>query len=446
MAAYQTTFYFTRRIMHLGCRQAPCSVRLSRTNFSSQATSPNKLDNDAVQVLGNRYERDEWTNVTPQILSKVGRNLHNQQYHPLNLIKQRIHNHIYARYTHRGNPLFSVYDYLSPATTTEQSFDSVLIPKDHVTRRKQDNYYINSDQLLRPHTSSHQRDLVKSGLDAFLVTGDVYRRDDIDRSHYPVFHQMEGVRLFTKHTLFEGVKGGHMLELFEEGRRVPEKQENHTLEAAKLVEHDLKQTLVALVKSLFGEDLQTRWVDCYFPFTHPSFELEIWYGGEWLEVLGCGVMEQELLRRAGASDKVGWAFGLGLERLAMILYGIPDIRLFWSDDHGFLSQFRVNDVNQPVKFQPFQKYEPIVRDISFWIPPGFERADFLDLVRTVGADVIEEVSLYDEFVHPKTKKTSNSYRIKYFQLERLLTNEEVSNIHKKIQDAAVQQLGVEGRF
>eukprot|EP00058_Branchiostoma_floridae_P019131 XP_002604620.1 hypothetical protein BRAFLDRAFT_126779 [Branchiostoma floridae] len=446
MAAHQTTFCFTRRIMHLGCRQAPCSVRLSRTNFSSQATSPSKLDNDAVQVLGNRYERDEWTNVTPQILSKVGRNLHNQQYHPLNLIKQRIHNHIYARYTHRGNPLFSVYDYLSPATTTEQSFDSVLIPKDHVTRRKQDNYYINSDHLLRPHTSSHQRDLVKSGLDAFLVTGDVYRRDDIDRSHYPVFHQMEGVRLFTKHTLFEGVKGGHMLELFEEGRRVPEKQENHTLEAAKLVEHDLKQTLVALVKSLFGEDLRTRWVDCYFPFTHPSFELEIWYGGEWLEVLGCGVMEQELLRRAGASDKVGWAFGLGLERLAMILYGIPDIRLFWSDDHGFLSQFKVNDINQPVKFQPFQKYEPIVRDISFWIPPGFERADFLDLVRTVGADVIEEVSLYDEFVHPKTKKTSNSYRIKYFQLERLLTNEEVSSIHKKIQDAAVQQLGVEGRF
>ena len=98
--------------------------------------------------------------------------------------------------------MFTMVDYLSPVVTVEQNFDSLLVPKDHVSRAKNDNYYINSEYLLRAHTSAHQRDLIKTGLDAFLVTGDVYRRDEIDMCHYPVFHQMEGVRLFSQHELF----------------------------------------------------------------------------------------------------------------------------------------------------------------------------------------------------------------------------------------------------
>merc|ERR1711884_497094 len=94
-----------------------------------------------------------------------------------------------------------------------------------------------------------------------------------------------------------------------------------------------------LAKALFPGEVETRWVECYFPFTHPSWELEVQWRGDWLEVLGCGVMEQELLANAGVVDRVGWAFGLGLERLAMVLYSIPDIRPFWTKDSGFLSQF-----------------------------------------------------------------------------------------------------------
>ncbi len=85
-----------------------------------------------------------------------------------------------------------------------------------------------------------------------------------------------------------------------------------------------------------------RWVDTYFPFTCPSWELEIHFEGEWLEVLGCGVVEQAIVSNAGVENKLGWAFGLGLERLAMVLFGIPDIRLFWSKDKRFLSQFHAN--------------------------------------------------------------------------------------------------------
>ena len=84
-----------------------------------------------------------------------------------------------------------------------------------------------------------------------------------------------------------------------------------------------------------------RWVEAYFPFTTPSLELEIYFNDDWLEVLGCGVIQQPILEKCDMGDKHGWAFGLGLERLAMVLFDIPDIRLFWTDDKRFLKQFKV---------------------------------------------------------------------------------------------------------
>ena len=89
-----------------------------------------------------------------------------------------------------------------------------------------------------------------------------------------------------------------------------------------------------MIRTLFADEpnLEVRWIDAYFPFTSPSWEVEILYKGEWLEVLGCGVVRHQLMTQAGLDNKIGWAFGLGLERLAMVLFGIPDIRLFWSQD------------------------------------------------------------------------------------------------------------------
>lgn len=161
------------------------------------------VQSDHLNVLGKAYLRDDMTNITQNILSKLGRNLHLGKNHPLSILRAKIQDHVYADYRTRwGGPMFTMVDYLSPVVTVEQNFDSLLVPKDHVSRAKNENYYLNSEYLLRAHTSAHQRDLIKTGLDAFLVTGDVYRRDEIDMCHYPVFHQMEGVRLFSQHELF----------------------------------------------------------------------------------------------------------------------------------------------------------------------------------------------------------------------------------------------------
>ncbi|XP_069047141.1 phenylalanine--tRNA ligase, mitochondrial isoform X3 [Lepisosteus oculatus] len=359
---------------------------------------------DCVELFGKLHPRDDYTNITPKILSNVGRNLHNQKHHPLWLIKERIKDHFYKQYMGRhGNPLFSVYDNLCPVVTVEQNFDSLLIPPDHASRKKGDNYYLNRGHMLRAHTSAHQRDLMRSGLDAFLVAGDVYRRDEIDASHYPIFHQMEGVRLFSNHELFASVVDGEHLHLFEKGPRTPEKQDTHTLEAVKLVEFNLKETLRKLITHLFGE--------------------------------------------AGAQDKIGWAFGLGLERLAMVLYKIPDIRLFWSEDERFLKQFCVSHINQNITFQPLSKYPPLINDISFWLPSeGYAENDFYDLVRNVGGDLVEKVSLVDRFTHPKTGKVSHCYRITYRHMERTLTQDEVRDVHQTIERAVEQELGVVGRY
>lgn len=135
------------------------------------------------------------------------------------------------------------------------------------------------------------------------------------------------------------------------------------------MEDDLKGILSGLARHLFG-DVNMRWNTDYFPFTTPSFELEVEYNGKWLEVLGCGVMHREVLRNSNVLDtQAGWAFGLGLERLAMILYDIPDIRLFWSTDPRFTSQFRAGAPF--AKFIPYSKYPPCYKDVSFWIPENY---------------------------------------------------------------------------
>ncbi|KAJ0042259.1 hypothetical protein Pint_18443 [Pistacia integerrima] len=145
---------------------------------------------------------------------------------------------------------------------------------------------------------------------------------------------------------------------------------------------------------------------------------------KWLEVLGCGVTEQEILKRGGRSNNVAWAFGLGLERLAMVLFDIPDIRLFWSTDERFTSQF-----------------PPCYKDMSFWINESFTENNLCEVVRGVAGDLVEEVQLIDNFTNKKGM-TSHCYRIAYRSMERSLTDDEINELQWNVRDQVEKKLNV----
>ncbi|KAK9785254.1 hypothetical protein WJX73_001244 [Symbiochloris irregularis] len=359
---------------------------------------------------------DPYNNVTENIFSKIGANLHLRPDHPLCILKEAI----YTYFDDVQPGLWRKFDDLKPVVTTKANFDEVLVPADHVSRSPNDTYYIDTDTVLRCHTSAHQTELLRQGEAAFLVTGDVYRRDSIDQSHYPVFHQMEALRVYK-----------------------PEAWEDAGVEGTQHMVTKLKTALEGMAKHLFG-DVECRWVDAYFPFTDPSFELEIYFNGEWLEVLGCGVVEQQILDKNGWSGHKAWAFGLGLERLAMIKFAINDIRLFWSSDKRFTQQFKSGDLN--TQFKPYSKFPPCFKDVSFWLPSdGFTENNLCEVVRDQAGDLVESVTLVDAFTHPKTGKTSNCFRIAYRSMDRSLTDEEINGLQDGVRTSLSDKLLVELR-
>jgi phenylalanyl-tRNA synthetase alpha chain len=358
-------------------------------------------------------EDDPANNVPDSVFAKIGMQLHTRDEHPLGILK----NAIYGYFDEAFPGLFQKFDNLSPIVSVKANFDDVLTPPDHVSRSYNDTYYVDSGTVLRCHTRAHQAEMLREGHTHFLVTGDVYRRDAIDATHYPVFHQMEGFRVFTP-----------------SGWEAAGASDGTTFAA-----QDLKKTLEGLARRLFGE-VEMRWVDCYFPFTEPSFELEIYFQGKWMEVLGCGVTEQAILKNNGRDGTVAWAFGLGLERLAMVLFDIPDIRLFWSNDSRFTSQFKSGQLG--MKFKPYSKYPPCYKDISFWISEQFTENNLCEVVRGIAGDLAEEVVLLDEFTNPKKGLTSHCYRIAYRSMERSLTDDEINELQVQVREQVESKLKV----
>jgi len=406
-------------------------TRLAARAFSSGERSAIKRGRMVAAAESRFITGNVGNNVTPYIANLVGRELHKSEDHPLGIIKAKIEGYFNSL---EGDVQFDIVDSLDPVVSAQACFDDLLIPLDHPGRKPSDTYYItrdggrkessSSDTLLRTHTSAHQSTLMREGREAFLCTGDVYRRDEIDASHFPVFHQMEGVKLFDP-----SLVGGEMTR--EEWLASP---------GCELVAADLKKTLEGMCDHLFGP-VEKRWIDEYFPFTEPSFELEIFYNGDWMEVLGCGVIHSGVLSNVDKSDRHGWAFGLGLERLAMVLFSIPDIRLFWSDDRRFKKQFKAGQIST---FKPYSKYPPCYKDISFWIPEDFEPNDFFEIGREVCGELVENMSLVDEFTNPKKGKTSHCYRITYRSMDRSLTDEEVNKMQETLRERATD-IGVELR-
>ncbi len=189
------------------------------------------------------------------------------------------------------------------------NFQKLRLHKDHPARDTQQTYYINDEVLLRTQTSSMQIRYMENHKPPIrmLFPGRVYRREQLDATHLPAFYQIEGLLVS---------------------------------EAAKMT--DLIGTLDYFVKKMFGEKTKVRFYGHHFPYTEPSIEVEVLYkNGKWLEILGAGMIHPEVLKNCNIDPKKyrGWAFGMGPERIAMLKYGIEDIRLFYSNDRRFLDQF-----------------------------------------------------------------------------------------------------------
>ena len=470
----------------------PSSKRLIHTSNAHYGAVPASSSAAAkpITVGGREYPSDSWTNIPPSILSLINRQLHMQPDHPVSIIRQIIESQF-------GQPVYENHSNSSPVVTTSQNFDVLGFPADHPGRSRTDTYYVNQDTVLRTHTSAHQAELFRAlanrraaeTTSGYTLAADVYRRDAIDRSHYPVFHQMEGARLWNRKTVPNGDIASAVWQDLEKlpkhnvkvedpnptthPERNPLQGQYHAAKEVDAIAAHLKRSLESVVVGIFSsvrqaaiaagdtnvdaqEPLRVRWIEAFFPFTSPSWELEVFWQGEWLELLGCGVVKQQLLNDSDASDQVGWAFGVGLERVAMLLFSIPDIRLFWSQDERFSSQFSKGKVT---RFAPFSKYPSCYKDVSFWLPrsafssaggavksqangPDFHENDLMELVRDIGGDLVEDVKLIDEFTHPKKGDQSRAYRINYRSLERTLTNEEANQMHEAIKDKLVQSLKV----
>lgn len=201
------------------------------------------------------------------------------------------------------------------------NFEALNIPKVHPARDMQDSFYINEEILLRTHTSPVQIRVLEQRVPdlpvRIIAPGKVYRRDD-DATHSPMFHQVEGLLVDKRCTL-----------------------------------GDLKGVLLTFARQMFGQDREIRLRPSFFPFTEPSAEVDIscinckgdgcrvCSGTGWLEILGSGMVHPKVLANAGydPEDVVGFAFGMGVERIAMLKYGINDLRLFFENDVRFLRQF-----------------------------------------------------------------------------------------------------------
>ncbi|KAI1281617.1 phenylalanyl-tRNA synthetase mitochondrial precursor [Xylaria sp. FL0933] len=462
-----------------------CEPCWSSRRFLSEGRGATTGSPAQTEINGKKYQTDSWFNIPSNIIEKVPRRLHLQKDHPVYITRQIIESVFPA-------PTYKYHNDFSPVVTTHQNFDSLGFPKDHPGRAKSDTYYINGDTLLRTHTSAHQAETFGANLsDGYLISADVYRRDEIDRSHYPIFHQMEGAHSWDRTRVPNGDVAAavwsdleklpkHDIEVQDPNppfhhERNPLQDGHHSAAEAEAIAAHLKRSLELMVVEIFtrakaaakkadpdfvDEPLQVRWVEAYFPFTSPSWELEVYYDGDWLECLGCGVVKQDLYINAGVPNQLGWAFGIGLDRIAMLLFKIPDIRLFWSQDERFLNQFKgvSDDLDSLQRFKPFSKYPGCYKDVSFWLKStsaaggntkanahDFHENDVMEIVRSIAGDSVEDVKLFDEFTHPKTGRKSMSYRINYRSLERTLTNKEANSLHSEVKNTLVRKLGVKIR-
>jgi phenylalanyl-tRNA synthetase alpha chain len=318
-------------------------------------------------------------------------------------------------------PRFKDFDLVDfpKIVTVKEDFDLLNTPKGHPSRRETDTYYITDEYVLRTQMTAMWSFYLKDpevlkrletvGHIEALAPGIVFRKDEIDRHHFPAFHQIDGLLICRK-------------------------------DQKVVTQEDLKDVQADLARGIFGSKIEYKFIDDNFPYTIQSLEMDIMFNGEWLEVNGAGLVNPIVLENFGLDSNIynGWAFGFG-DRLAMIKMGIPDIRILWSDDPKITSQFK--DINS--QYKEVSKYPAISRDISFIIDKSINLNNYYEIVRDFAENLIEEVKLLDEYEDENKfgkDKKSYTFRITYCSPERTLTSEEINKIQDEIREKTKQDL------
>ena len=283
-----------------------------KKEFGSSINNLKKLVQEKIESYKDSFNDEELNNETDLTKPTSFNNLGSR--HPISLIR----NQIVSIFNTVG---FTVSE--GPEIEDDwHNFSALNLPEEHPARDMQDTFFIQTDPdvLLRTHTSSVQVRYMEKNTPPIktLSPGRVYRNEAVSARAHCIFHQVEGLYI----------------------------DENVSFA-------DLKQVLMYFSKKMFGEETKIRFRPSYFPFTEPSAELDIYWGIEnesdykitkgtgWLEILGCGMVDPNVLENCGINSKKysGYAFGMGIERIAMLKYGIKDLRLFFENDIRFLKQF-----------------------------------------------------------------------------------------------------------
>jgi len=299
-------------------------------------------------------------------------------------------------------------------------FDLFNMPPGHPARSKSDTYYVDDENVLRTHDTVFwyyylndpevKKRIANQETLGAICYGKVYRKDEIDRTHMNVFHQF----------------GAWLIAPDEKKVITPD---------------DLKGVLSDVATNVFGTNY--RFYEHNFPYTDPSFEMEADINGKWVEMVGSGIVRKTVLSNMGLSGYNGWAFGFGLDRLAIASMQLPDIRLLWSKDPRVVNQLKLGQ-----KFVEVSKYPPITRDISFVVNKDFAPNDYFDLIRDIGGDLVEQVELLDKFESAEKfgpDKISYTYRVVYRSPERTLKTEEIEPLQNKLYEQTALQFKAELR-
>lgn len=266
-----------------------------------------KSKSETLLLQRTTYEKDDWTNITPRFSPFIGAQLFKKYNHPLRLTQEEVVKFFQKWYndTIDSSQLLPFYDNLDPI---EKNPSSVKHPNI---------FYVNEQLILRTHFRNRQIKLLQSGVDNFLAVIDLYRRCTMDANHFPAFHRIYFVRTHPNNAM--------------------------KMQTIGQLKDEQQTILIELAKHLFGTNVKYRFTDANLLTNEPSWIFEMFHQNAWHRISGGGIIRDDIFDECKRTNTMGWEIAIGLDRLAMMMYNIFDIRLLWNGSKRFLAQF------EPVK-------------------------------------------------------------------------------------------------